>query len=487
MSETLGHVLNTFGGLSSLNGQTGGTQTFAEGTAGTDFGISSAGDVHTFNLPSSSAANRGLLLATDWSTFNSKQDTLTFSTGLTDTAGTITADLSTGVAGGQSVVGGVAASESLTLSSTSHGTKGSIILGSLSAYDEVNDLLGIGVLSASAKIDIVVANNADTKGLEVNQNDTTNNPVAVNILNTGTGNSLEINSTGFVVSAGGSVGIGQAPCAGSRLCVPLENDATAPTISFGDGDSGFYEDADDSIRLALGGASKWQIVGNTFQSNATRGANILNVTSTNIQPAYVFQADENTGMGSSAADNLSLTTAGAEAIRIDASQNVGIGMSTLTEKLQVNGRITEQGTYASIYLADGSTAQSIPTGVAYTKLVGFTADGLNSNCTSDVANDKITITKLGVYRVEGSFNAASATAGVLIRIAAFLNGAEQDSVHCYRKYTNANDYGSCSFTGFIDVTTVPWDLDVRARHDNGGSINWTPAYMTVNVSYLGET
>jgi hypothetical protein len=67
----------------------------------------------------------------------------TFSTGLTNTIGTVTSNLSTGVAGGQSVVGGTAASNSLTLSSTSNATKGKILFGT-SAYDEVNNRLGIG-------------------------------------------------------------------------------------------------------------------------------------------------------------------------------------------------------------------------------------------------------------------------------------------------------------------------------------------------------
>jgi len=48
-------------GLLSLNGLSGISQTFAVGTAGTDFNISSAGTIHTFNIPSASAANRGLL------------------------------------------------------------------------------------------------------------------------------------------------------------------------------------------------------------------------------------------------------------------------------------------------------------------------------------------------------------------------------------------------------------------------------------------
>ncbi len=47
--------------ITSLNGQTGPSQTFAIGATGTDFNISSSGDVHTFNIPDASALNRGLV------------------------------------------------------------------------------------------------------------------------------------------------------------------------------------------------------------------------------------------------------------------------------------------------------------------------------------------------------------------------------------------------------------------------------------------
>lgn len=53
-------------GITSLNTLTGGTQTFATGTTGTDFNISSASTTHTFNIPSMavSGATRGLLTNT---------------------------------------------------------------------------------------------------------------------------------------------------------------------------------------------------------------------------------------------------------------------------------------------------------------------------------------------------------------------------------------------------------------------------------------
>lgn len=73
-------------GLTSLNSQTGSTQTFQTATTGTDFTISSTGDVHTFAIPDASASARGLV-TTGAQTFAGQktfaQGTLTSSAPLT--------------------------------------------------------------------------------------------------------------------------------------------------------------------------------------------------------------------------------------------------------------------------------------------------------------------------------------------------------------------------------------------------------------------
>lgn len=83
-----------------------------------------------------------------------------FSTGLGNSSGTITVNLSTGLAGGQSAIGGTAASENLTLSSTSNATKGKILFGT-SAYDEVNNRLGLGTASPSCMLNITAGTISD--------------------------------------------------------------------------------------------------------------------------------------------------------------------------------------------------------------------------------------------------------------------------------------------------------------------------------------
>ena len=54
---------------------TTGTATFASSTTGTDFTITGSGSTITFNLPTASASNRGLLSSGDWTTFNNKSGT----------------------------------------------------------------------------------------------------------------------------------------------------------------------------------------------------------------------------------------------------------------------------------------------------------------------------------------------------------------------------------------------------------------------------
>ncbi len=59
-----------------------------------------------------------------------------------------------GRVGGQILIGGTAAGEDLTLQSTSNATRGSIFFGANSAYDQVNDRLGLGTTVPDVVLDL---------------------------------------------------------------------------------------------------------------------------------------------------------------------------------------------------------------------------------------------------------------------------------------------------------------------------------------------
>ncbi|HUC88556.1 MAG TPA: tail fiber domain-containing protein [Candidatus Paceibacterota bacterium] len=96
----------------------------------------------------------GTLGSAAFTNANAYEVPLTFSTGLTRSTNTITDNLATGIAGGQTVYGGTAAGENLTLNSTSNATKGKIFFGASSAYDGANIRLGINNTSPVATLDV---------------------------------------------------------------------------------------------------------------------------------------------------------------------------------------------------------------------------------------------------------------------------------------------------------------------------------------------
>jgi len=170
---------------------------------------------------------------------------------------------------------------------------------------------------------------------------------------------------------------------------------------------------------------------------------------------------------------------------------VKIGSSTNYINISTTGDQTFVGSaglpFAEIHTHDNSTATSVATGTTYTKIDTWDNNGLSNNCTPNATNNKITITKTGKYLVNCSINGESGSNNVTFKFSAFLNAVEQDQIHMHRKFAASGDKGSGAMTGIIDVTSVPLDLDVRARHDNGGSVNFTGTYMNINVIQIGGT
>ena len=210
----------------------------------------------------------------------------------------------------------------------------------------------------------------------------------------------------------------------------------------------------------------------TGSSNVTIGYN-AKYYSTNMSNELVI---DNQQRGTTIADSLLYRTSSLLYGTFDATP--------ANQTLTANAKLYYIGTFAEIHVHDASAAQTIPTGTTYTKLTCYTDNGESSNCTPDAANDKITITKTGRYRVTAN-SSTTVSAAATFRFAAFLGGVEQDDIHSMRKFPN-NDISGGIAQGFINVTSVPVDLDMRCSHDQGGNVDVTIVYSNLNVEYIGE-
>jgi hypothetical protein len=107
-----------------------------------------------------------------------------------------------------------------------------------------------------------------------------------------------------------------ASTATARLKLPISNDAVTPTLGFGDGDTGFYESADDTLAIAVAGANKWNISATSVSASDANGPALMNETASSTNPTLVpDRSDTDTGIGTSAADSLSLIAGGVEIAR----------------------------------------------------------------------------------------------------------------------------------------------------------------------------
>jgi hypothetical protein len=145
-------------GITTLNTLTAISQSFAVGTSGTDFNISSVTATHTFNLPTASATNRGALSTTDWSTFNGKQDAISLTTIGTSGAATFIANVLNipQYSGGSSFITSILDTSTIDLDVTLGvltanfiNVAGYITLGSLSAVAPITYNNATGVISTS--------------------------------------------------------------------------------------------------------------------------------------------------------------------------------------------------------------------------------------------------------------------------------------------------------------------------------------------------
>ncbi len=143
------------------------------------------------------------------------------------------------------------------------------------------------------------------------------------------------------------------------------------------------------------------------------------------------------------------------------------------------------GVFAEIYDHEGVTPQEIADGASYVKCTAFSADGVSNNCIADATNSKITLTRVGTYKIECSLSFTADKDNVNWFGSIFVDGVEQDKMHFERKLGKGGDYGSTQFGGLVTVTAVPVDVDLRLRHDDGNPDDVTIRYINLNTNRTG--
>lgn len=145
---------------------------------------------------------------------------------------------------------------------------------------------------------------------------------------------------GITISgAEGRVGIGTTPL--GQLHVDGGTGTLSTGLVFGDGDTGFFEVADDSLGISFNGNHRYSWTVDYFHGQGATGAFALQrFPGSATDPSYTFVGDFDTGLGRAAADELSLIAGGVEAVRVEASGGTLNGNWTATGNMDLNGQVT---------------------------------------------------------------------------------------------------------------------------------------------------
>jgi len=212
----------------------------------------------------------------------------------------------------------------------------------------------------------------------------------------------------------------------------------------------------------------------TFTSQATFAAG------TAALPAITTTGDTNTGIFFPAADTIAFTKGGAEAMRIDSSGNVGIGTSSPSTKLQVNGTITSVTSGSDICLAMSGANNAIrdttngSSAIYFDVSTGGTTNGSFVWRSSNVYTERMRIDSSGNVGIGTSspagtleVNATSGTQLVLNDSASTGNGNKTVTLAAFK---NGVGYHNFLINGYDLRFAIGGSAAEAMRIDSAGNV-----------------
>ncbi len=120
----------------------------------------------------------------------------------------------------------------------------------------------------------------------------------------------------------------------------------------------------------------------------------------------------------------------------------------------------------------------------YIKVNQFNTAGLSQDVTVSAANDDMTISIAGIYRVQVAMSMIGAN-NVTYTFAIFVDAVEQTKVRISRKTTSATDVGAIALTGLLNLPNGTEVIDIRVLSDSGGGANLLIEDANFNIERIG--